>query len=276
VICNPPQLITQNVYYSLYIYLSLSVSIAKYFLARSLYDSLAQWNTGSSNILENEQYVISPGEFQAQHIEIETSGEAKISARVKRGQDVQLAVTDKGDFEWAMKEGEELNPAHKTVVGKRQEDLTVDLHKGKHTIYMEPAASEGKSSQIELTVGPTSGWGSGGLLSSDDNKLDKTGWLVLVLVLSPFGYLSSLGAFFTFLSALGSLSISASIGGLIVYLMYITPLLFGVYFDARKTRRVSDFPKNLRKYMVIFLLPVVNILGLILYVRRRGKVQLRE
>jgi len=252
------------------------VSIAKYFIARSLYDSLTQRDNGDSTILENEQYVMSPDEYQAQHIEIESSGEAKITAQVKRGQDVNLAVTDKGDFEWAMKEEEELNPEYRTVVDKQQQDLIVDLHKGKHTIYMEPVTTEGQSSQLELTVGPTSVWDGGGLLSSDEDKLDKTGWFALVLLLSPVGYMISLSNFSAFLSELGSLSIFASIGSLFVYLLYISPLLFGIYMDARKTRKVSDFPENLRKYMILFLLPYVNILGLFLYARRRGKVRLRE
>lgn len=247
------------------------MSIAKYFLARSLYDSIAQWGNSDSTILDNEQYVISPGEFYAQHIEVDSDCQVEIDIQVQRGQNVEVAVTDKGDFEWSLKENEQINATHRTVVGDTKQSMVVNLEKGNHTIRMAPVSSDGKSSQVKISAYITER--ESNFSWTADNKLDLTVWIVAVIGLAPFGFMWSLTTFFGLLDTLASQPLTAVVV-LPMYLFIHFPLLLGVYLDARQTRKVSDFPKNLRIYMIVFLIPIFNIFALGNYVIKRMRTRI--
>lgn len=229
-------------------------------------------------VLDNEQYVVSSEEYAAQEIEIESDCWIEIKARVKRGQDVGVTILEKADFEWARKEKEPLDKTNRTVVSSTQQRIVENFKKGTYIIYMAPIDSDGKSSQIELSAGVADKVGGGGLFSgslftSGSDKLDPTVPLGMIVAFAPFGYILSLSNFSGFVGTLGSQPIGASIGSLLIYLIFVFPLLFGVYLDARKTRAVSDFPENLKQYMIVLLIPVINIIGLYMYVRQRNKVR---
>jgi len=247
------------------------VSIAKYFLARTLYDSIVQWGNSDSTILDSEQYVISPGEFYAQHIEVDSDCQVEIGVQVQRGQNAEVAVTDKGDFEWSLKENEQLNATNRTVVGDTKQSMVVDLQKGHHTIHMAPVSSDGKSSQVQVSAYITES--ESNFSWTADNKLGLTAWIVAVIGLAPIGWILSSNMFFMSIEFLVTQPITA-VAVLPMYLFIHLPLLLGVYLDARQTRKVSDFPKDLRKYMIVFLIPIFNIFALGHYVIKRTRTRI--
>jgi len=248
------------------------MSIAKYFLARSLYDNLVQWS-GSSVVLDNEQYVIPSDEYRAQNVHIRSDTEIELSGQKKRGQDIDVVVMEAADFEWAIQEGEQFDPIYHTILADERLSELIELPKGDYIFYFAPISEEGSSSQAEISLKERSQANWDRLTGKSDRVLSWTVWIGLVLIFAPIGYMWSL-YMFTFTLQISSQQLLALPLFLLLYLPVHIPLILGVYLDARKTRQVSDFPKNLYKYMIVFILPIINIIGLIAYVKRRRSVRL--
>jgi len=246
------------------------VSIPKYFVSRFLYDSLSKLGGSSGAILNNEQYVIPPDEYRAQEIEITSWTELELRGQVKRGQDLDVMVMETADFEWAVQEGESFDPIHHAVLSDDSTSELVDLEKGDYIFYFAPVSETGSSTKAEINLEQ---YDPGGL--RNEHSLDPTVWSVLVGIFSIPGYIFSLYTFSNLYGAIGTQPLVSVLGLLLGYVLVHTPLIGGVYLDARKTRQVSDFPTDLRKHMIGFLIPIINAAVVIHYfVFRRGNVRI--
>jgi len=246
------------------------VKITDYIIARSLYDRL---NYQSDPILlNNEQFVISADEYRADHIIIDAACQLEISGQVKRGQDIELTLMRKGDFEWAMQENEPFDAVFTTTIDHEHESVVIELEQGDYMIHMTPVSSEESSSLVEISARVyTSILGKSRL--KNKKSLNNTIGLVLLLLLSFPIYVGSLSSFLGFVNSLGNAHILVSLSLLIFSSAIVSPLSFFLYFDARKTKKVSNFPRDVKIYMIALLIPVFSVLVLVIYLTQRSKVR---
>ena len=209
-------------------------------------------------LIDESELVVPSHEFHSQTFHIDGDMELEISGRVKQGQDMYVAVIEKGGFEWAMQEGEDFNPVYQFDISDTSESVVFDIEAGDYILYFQPVSESGPSSRIDIDATVYRSKLYAGFDGRSKHSLNPTLWMTLIILSAPFGFLFSITAL--------SMSYTA-------YSLSVIPLLILLYLDARATRKVSEFPHALWKYMVLFTIPVLNIAGIVLYIKRRSEAR---
>jgi len=209
-------------------------------------------------LLEESEFVIPRDEFHGQTFYLGNDAELEISGRVKQGQNMYVAVIEKGGFEWAMQEGEDFDPVYQFVMDDTLESVIFDIEVGDYILYFRPVSESGSSSRVEIDANVYKSKLRTGFNAHSKHTLNWTVWIIFILISAPFGFM---------------FSIFALDMGYTAYSFSILPLVILLYLDARATRKVSDFPHALWKYMILLIIPFLNIIGLVIYTKKRAKAR---